>query len=58
MLMANVSASLANTELQKAKEEEKQVSAMKLSFERQLQSERTLKIQVGVIPLLPQYRFT
>ncbi|XP_076872446.1 rho-associated protein kinase 2-like isoform X2 [Brachyhypopomus gauderio] len=32
-------------QLQKMKEEEKQVSAMKLSFERQLQSERTLKIQ-------------
>ncbi|TSL47618.1 Rho-associated protein kinase 1 [Bagarius yarrelli] len=33
------------TELQKAKEEEKQVNVMKLSFEKQLQSERTLKIQ-------------
>ncbi|XP_053503069.1 rho-associated protein kinase 2 isoform X2 [Ictalurus furcatus] len=32
-------------QLQKAEEEEKHVSAMKLSFERQLQSERTLKIQ-------------
>ncbi|KAB5517216.1 hypothetical protein PHYPO_G00187160 [Pangasianodon hypophthalmus] len=31
--------------LQKAKEEEKQVSTMKLSFEKQIQSERTLKIQ-------------
>lgn len=49
MLIANDSVSLANTELQKAKEEEKKVSTMKLSFEKQLQSERTLKIQVGVI---------
>ncbi|XP_060770099.1 rho-associated protein kinase 1-like isoform X2 [Neoarius graeffei] len=32
-------------QLQKAKEEEKKVSTMKLSFEKQLQSERTLKIQ-------------
>lgn len=49
MLIVNDSVSLANTELQKAKEEEKQVSTMKLSFEKQLQSERTLKVQVGVI---------
>ncbi|KAM9496363.1 rho-associated protein kinase 2b isoform 1-T2 [Clarias gariepinus] len=32
-------------QLQKAKQEEKQVSIMKMSFEKQLQSERTLKIQ-------------
>uniref|UniRef100_A0A7N6AJP5 non-specific serine/threonine protein kinase n=1 Tax=Anabas testudineus TaxID=64144 RepID=A0A7N6AJP5_ANATE len=33
------------TELQKAKEEEKQMNSHKLSFEKQLQNERTLKIQ-------------
>ncbi|XP_053338840.1 rho-associated protein kinase 2-like isoform X3 [Clarias gariepinus] len=32
-------------QLQKAKQEERQVSIMKMSFEKQLQSERTLKIQ-------------
>ncbi|XP_035534234.1 rho-associated protein kinase 2-like isoform X1 [Morone saxatilis] len=32
-------------QLQKAKEEEKQMNSVKLSFERQLQNERTLKIQ-------------
>ncbi|XP_060738728.1 rho-associated protein kinase 2-like isoform X1 [Tachysurus vachellii] len=32
-------------QLEKAKEEEKQVDTMKLSFEKQLQTERTLKIQ-------------
>ncbi|GAA6075689.1 rho-associated protein kinase 2-like isoform X1 [Tachysurus ichikawai] len=36
-------------QLEKAKEEEKQVDTMKLSFEKQLQTERTLKIQVGMI---------
>ncbi len=34
------------TELQKSKEEEKQMNSVKVSFERQLQNERTLKIQV------------
>lgn len=53
--MDNVSVSVANTELQMAKEEEKQSSTMKLSFEKQLQSERTLKIQVGVI-YFPDHR--
>uniref|UniRef100_A0A665W5N4 non-specific serine/threonine protein kinase n=1 Tax=Echeneis naucrates TaxID=173247 RepID=A0A665W5N4_ECHNA len=33
------------TEFQKAKEEEKQMKSVKLSFEKQLQNERTLKIQ-------------
>uniref|UniRef100_A0A668A2J4 non-specific serine/threonine protein kinase n=1 Tax=Myripristis murdjan TaxID=586833 RepID=A0A668A2J4_9TELE len=33
------------SELQKAKEEEKQMNSVKLSFEKQLQNERTLKIQ-------------
>lgn len=36
------------TELQKAKEEEKHMNSLKVSFERQLQNERTLKIQVCV----------
>lgn len=36
----------AHTELQKAKEEERHMNSVKLSFEKQLQSERTLKIQV------------
>lgn len=36
------------TELQKAKEEEQQMNSLKVSFERQLQNERTLKIQVCV----------
>ncbi len=36
------------TELQKAKEEEKQMNSVKASFEKQLQNERTLKIQVCV----------
>jgi len=36
------------TELQKAKEEEKQMNSLKLSFEKLLQNERTLKIQVCV----------
>lgn len=49
MFVVNFDVSLANTELQKAKQEEKQVSIMKMSFEKQLQSERTLKIQVGGI---------
>lgn len=34
------------TELQKAKEAEKQMNSHKVSFERMLQNERTLKIQV------------
>ena len=34
------------TELQKARGEEKQMNSLKLSFEKQLQNERTLKIQV------------
>lgn len=38
--------SVIYTELQKAREEEKQVNSVKLSFEKQLQNERTLKIQV------------
>lgn len=33
-------------ELQRAKEEEKQMVSVKASFEKQLQNERTLKIQV------------
>lgn len=33
-------------ELQRAKEEEKQMASVKASFEKQLQNERTLKIQV------------
>lgn len=59
MLIANVGVSLANADLQMAKEEEKQASNMRLSFEKQLQSERTLKIQVCVIdfPRLARYRF-
>lgn len=36
------------TELQKAKEAEKQMNSHKVSFERMLQNERTLKIQVCV----------
>lgn len=36
------------TELQRAKEQEKQMNSLKVSFERQLQNERTLKIQVCV----------
>lgn len=36
------------TELQKARQEEKQMNSLKVSFERQLQNERTLKIQVCV----------
>lgn len=36
------------TELQKTREEEKQMNCLKLSFEKQLQNERTLKIQVCV----------
>lgn len=36
------------TELQKAKESEKQMNSHKVSFERMLQNERTLKIQVCV----------
>lgn len=55
MLMANVGVSLANTDLHMAKEEEKQASNMRLSFEKQLQSERTLKIQVGVIDPPPHH---
>lgn len=35
-------------ELQKSREEEKQMNSLKLSFEKQLQNERTLKIQVCV----------
>lgn len=34
------------TELEKAREEEKQTKSFILSFEKQIQSERTLKIQV------------
>lgn len=34
------------TELQKAREEEKRMNGLKQSFEKQLQNERTLKIQV------------
>lgn len=33
-------------ELQKAKEEEKQLHSVQMSFEQQLRNERTLKIQV------------
>lgn len=40
--------SVNSTELQKAKEEEKEMNTVKMSFERQLQNERTLKIQVCV----------
>lgn len=36
------------TEFQKAREEEKHMNSLKLSFEKQLQNERTLKIQVCV----------
>lgn len=36
------------TELQKAMEGEKQMSSVKLSFEKLVQNERTLKIQVCV----------
>lgn len=35
-------------ELQKAKDEEKHMNSLQVSFERQLQNERTLKIQVCV----------
>lgn len=38
----------AHTEVQKSKEEEKQMNSLKASFEKQLQNERTLKIQVCV----------
>lgn len=38
-----------NTELQSVKEGEKRVTIMKMSFEKQLQSERTLKIQVSSV---------
>jgi hypothetical protein len=34
------------TELQKAREEERQMNSVKMSFEKNLQTERTLKIQV------------
>lgn len=34
--------------MQKAKDEEKHMNSLKVSFERQLQNERTLKIQVCV----------
>lgn len=34
------------TELEKARDEEKQTKSLILSFEKQIQSERTLKIQV------------
>lgn len=37
-----------DAELQKARDEEKQMNSLKLSFEKQLQNERTLKIQVRV----------
>lgn len=49
MLLAHVGVSLANSELHLAKGEEKQISSIKMSFEKQLQSERTLKTQVGLL---------
>lgn len=43
-----IACSAIYTELQKTKEEEKQMNSVKLSFEKLLQNERTLKIQVRV----------